>query len=83
MAKAAPLFREALATHKNKISEIVEGNTESIQLVSMTTYFQFIFSYRLSLVSSCSNNGPVRDDWTCTPGAGCIKLLISFFITIL
>ena len=83
MAKAAPLFREALATHKNKISEIVEGNTESIQLVSVTTYFQFIFSYRLFLISFCYYTGPVRDDWTCTPGAGCIKLLISFFITIL
>ena len=36
MAKAAPLFREALASQKNKISEIVEGNTEAIQLVSIS-----------------------------------------------
>ena len=34
MAKAAPIFREALATKKGKISKIVEGNTESISLVS-------------------------------------------------
>ena len=34
MAKAAPLFRQALASQKTQISRIVEGNTESIQLVS-------------------------------------------------
>ena len=35
MAKAAPLFRKALAAQMNRISEIVKGNTESVQLVSL------------------------------------------------
>ena len=34
MAKAAPLFRKALASKKSQISQIVEENTESISLVS-------------------------------------------------
>ena len=44
MAKAAPLLREALASQKNKISEIVEGNTESIQLVSLIVSFSSRFN---------------------------------------
>ena len=43
MAKAAPLFREALASQKNKISEIVEGNTEAIQLVSVLIVLAYLF----------------------------------------
>jgi hypothetical protein len=46
MAKAAPLFRDALDSQKNKISEIVEGNTESIQLVS----FKIISSFSTNTV---------------------------------
>lgn len=38
MAKAAPLFRQALSSQKTQISQIVERNTESIQLVSSKTY---------------------------------------------
>ena len=62
MAKAAPLLREALATQRNKISEIVEGNTESIQLVSLVVCFssrfnecsssvlQYVFQFSLQLI---------------------------------
>ena len=35
MAKAAPLFREALASQKTKVSSIVEENTDSISQVSV------------------------------------------------
>ena len=35
MAKAAPLFRQALAARKTQISLIVEENTDSISIVSI------------------------------------------------